>query len=43
MTDIGNLGNGIVGSGGGVGNTARLGALVVACTLVAYGVLSLSL
>ena len=38
VTDIGNLG---VGIAGGVGDTARLAALVVAMTLVAYGVVSI--
>ena len=39
VTDIGNLGVGI--AGGGVGVTARLAALVVAMTLVTYGVVSI--
>ena len=39
VTDIGNLGVGI--AGGGVGDTARLAALVLAMTLVTYGVVSI--
>ena len=38
VTDIGNLG---VGIAGGVGDTARLAALVLAMTLITYGVVSI--